>query len=696
MAAAAPIHLQLRLLLAPMISTAVALWSSIGGSPSSSSAAAYHDKPASARANSFYRHIASLFSDTTPQTPDDDPKSFHHRRRSSFDASHTPSSIAMRLVRKLLSRSGILCGILYLLLTILFLVRRGSLSLSPDTDPSTLSAPSARAPSPPALHDPSSHNLPVIGPAENPDTSSPSSTPDLDKVTPIPDRVWTYWEPSAPNQDPPLWLRENLECWRRQNENHTVTLLTPANFRWFVGLRRFPNFESVSRAHRREWIKLAVLVENGGVWMDPTTLLTRPLADFVHEVQQRRKVESLAFYDLRFNTTITPSTPVSRPASAAPAPVAAFTSFLPPRALHLGTPRRRPHRNVARALIEPYFLAAVPQSRIMLEWFNEFNWVVTNFAGKDEHYVNYLTVIHRTLGFKELAEAMRPTHRHRVDVDLDRVPLEDPAAVAESPDDEEALAAQDDLPPLSSRIAAHKVVAFSRGRLAMPSVLNDPARPAWWTLERLVADPATMTRKAFREKQLARVKSIVGTVEELHAMGEPEAEVAPAMTPVPQTRGGVLGWLFGGRGDPAADGLIPHPRNAAPAVRVAEAHRRLHERLVLAPRYEEEERWTWSSLWSRQREKARKALEKDERVRKYVEEERERERRAKEKAAEEKAAAAQVPVPVEAGEEKEAAEEAAEKAKKEAEEVEKAVLEEEAKAAKGGVVRRGSGVRRKR
>lgn len=89
-----------------------------------------------------------------------------------------------------------------------------------------------------------------------------------------PDRVvWTFWH-HARNM-PPL-VAEMVHSWKVWSPDHEVVLLTESNLRCFLPDNDFAMFRKLP-ALRSDLVRLSVLKEYGGTWIDATTLLTEPL-----------------------------------------------------------------------------------------------------------------------------------------------------------------------------------------------------------------------------------------------------------------------------------------------------------------------------------------------------------------------------------------------------------------------------------
>jgi hypothetical protein len=93
----------------------------------------------------------------------------------------------------------------------------------------------------------------------------------------IPKQIWTFWS----NDSPPSLILACIEGWKRLHPEHKVTLLTPKTVNLY--LKSIPPFDvsEVMPAHWSDWIRVAVIMERGGYWMDASTILGRPLQEIL-------------------------------------------------------------------------------------------------------------------------------------------------------------------------------------------------------------------------------------------------------------------------------------------------------------------------------------------------------------------------------------------------------------------------------
>ena len=101
----------------------------------------------------------------------------------------------------------------------------------------------------------------------------------------VPRTIWTYWE-EPDHLDPYKRMtkeaRDNIAAWRTLNPEYKIVILTKKTYQGYVtipeDLRDNPTFVP---DHFPSLLKLWTLAEHGGVWLDPTYPLEKPLDDWM-------------------------------------------------------------------------------------------------------------------------------------------------------------------------------------------------------------------------------------------------------------------------------------------------------------------------------------------------------------------------------------------------------------------------------
>lgn len=86
----------------------------------------------------------------------------------------------------------------------------------------------------------------------------------------IPKVIWSFWDGS---EQPPI-VKACIDSWRRMAPDYEIRILDKAS------TKHIPEQDSVQRYS--DFVRLDYLSKHGGVWIDASVYLTRPL-DWIHE-----------------------------------------------------------------------------------------------------------------------------------------------------------------------------------------------------------------------------------------------------------------------------------------------------------------------------------------------------------------------------------------------------------------------------
>jgi Capsular polysaccharide synthesis protein len=159
----------------------------------------------------------------------------------------------------------------------------------------------------------------------------------------IPKHIWTYWD----TESLPPFVQLCIEGWAFYNPDYTVTVLNMNNIGLHISEPIPANLTSMIPATQSDWIRLAVLKEHGGIWMDATMVVTGPL-DFVMAKQQEMKSQGFMFHLNRYTS---------------------LTEF---------------------PVLESWFISSIPQGTFVTAWFKEFDWIVRELDGDGDRYLAHL------------------------------------------------------------------------------------------------------------------------------------------------------------------------------------------------------------------------------------------------------------------------------------------------------------------
>lgn len=113
-------------------------------------------------------------------------------------------------------------------------------------------------------------------------------------VASIPRIIWAYWNGSAL----PEVVARCVAGWRALHPGWRIEVLDDVRARAVTS--HWPDaLDQVTVQRRSDWLRLELLRQHGGIWLDASTILTRPL-DWVGQEQQQARSDFVGFYLDRF------------------------------------------------------------------------------------------------------------------------------------------------------------------------------------------------------------------------------------------------------------------------------------------------------------------------------------------------------------------------------------------------------------
>jgi Capsular polysaccharide synthesis protein len=96
----------------------------------------------------------------------------------------------------------------------------------------------------------------------------------------VPKTIWTYWE-EPDHVSPTKRLSERaqhvIRSWSKHNPSYTVIILTKKTYQGYVTIpEEIRTHPDLNPDHLMDLIKLWILTERGGIWIDPTIEIDRP------------------------------------------------------------------------------------------------------------------------------------------------------------------------------------------------------------------------------------------------------------------------------------------------------------------------------------------------------------------------------------------------------------------------------------
>lgn len=116
-------------------------------------------------------------------------------------------------------------------------------------------------------------------------------------LTPVPKIIWTYWENlkktdwgHRPEATSASFLDLCHRSWRRLNPDWKVHILNQFTVWDYISKDDLPKgFDNLMIQHKSDSIRLALIVKYGGVWIDATILLLKPLDSVIKESEPEKR-----------------------------------------------------------------------------------------------------------------------------------------------------------------------------------------------------------------------------------------------------------------------------------------------------------------------------------------------------------------------------------------------------------------------
>ncbi|MCY0386876.1 glycosyltransferase [Robbsia sp. Bb-Pol-6] len=108
---------------------------------------------------------------------------------------------------------------------------------------------------------------------------------------PIPKRIWTYWD----SERLPRTVGACIQSWKSKNPDYAINVVTSASLKNFV-CDIPPGFCTESVQKQSDWVRLALLKRYGGIWLDATTLVFKPL-DYLVDIQIKSRSDVVAYFN---------------------------------------------------------------------------------------------------------------------------------------------------------------------------------------------------------------------------------------------------------------------------------------------------------------------------------------------------------------------------------------------------------------
>lgn len=107
----------------------------------------------------------------------------------------------------------------------------------------------------------------------------------------VPRIIWSYWH----SEKKPIVATQCLKNWQACNPEFEVRMLHADNVKDFISADKLPrNFHQLVFQHQADWLRLALLDQYGGIWLDSSIFLTASL-DWAIALQAQTGAEYLGY-----------------------------------------------------------------------------------------------------------------------------------------------------------------------------------------------------------------------------------------------------------------------------------------------------------------------------------------------------------------------------------------------------------------
>ncbi|KAJ3095420.1 hypothetical protein HDU97_006934, partial [Phlyctochytrium planicorne] len=167
-----------------------------------------------------------------------------------------------------------------------------------------------------------------------------------------------------------------LKNWAKENPTHNISVIYPDTLSNHVSMPvPWSFYRELTKEQRLEWIRLAVLIEHGGIWLDPCVVF----------VEGGGGVDGI--YSPYFPSSS--NAKEGKEDEEEDEDVDTATFYLPHQGHLLAPILYGPTTVQHTPVIHPFSMAAKKRSPLVVSWFNEFNLAVSSYTS-DSDYVDHL------------------------------------------------------------------------------------------------------------------------------------------------------------------------------------------------------------------------------------------------------------------------------------------------------------------
>lgn len=107
----------------------------------------------------------------------------------------------------------------------------------------------------------------------------------------IPKVIWMYWD----DVSIPPYISLMIDKIRNDNKDHDLVVLNKNNLVSYIEDLKFSSDKYIPIANKSDIIRLELLKRYGGIWIDSSVILTKPIS-WVHDINKDKKVDLIGYY----------------------------------------------------------------------------------------------------------------------------------------------------------------------------------------------------------------------------------------------------------------------------------------------------------------------------------------------------------------------------------------------------------------
>jgi hypothetical protein len=91
----------------------------------------------------------------------------------------------------------------------------------------------------------------------------------------IPKIIWTFWD----TEEVPEFIQKCIETWKHYNSDYEINMINMNNYKKYIStdITKWKFYNKTNYALISDYIRICVLKEHGGIWMDASIICIKPI-----------------------------------------------------------------------------------------------------------------------------------------------------------------------------------------------------------------------------------------------------------------------------------------------------------------------------------------------------------------------------------------------------------------------------------